>query len=105
MSANMNGSVHLSTFDGWAVEGTYHDINGFIINDTPMQYMDVEDRHKQDYDSMMHILENDIIPMYYDNKPRWSEMMRQAINTAESYFNSDRMAIEYFIRLYQSICI
>ena len=30
-------------------------------------------------------------------------MMRQAIRTAESYFNSDRMVIEYYNRLYKPI--
>ena len=29
--------------------------------------------------------------------------MRQAIRTSEAYFNSDRMVVEYYNRLYQPI--
>ena len=45
---------------------------------------------------MMDIIENQIIPTYYNNKQEWARMMRQAIRTAEAYFNSDRMVIEYY---------
>ena len=108
MSANMNGAVHCSIYDGWAVEGTFHDINGYLIqerNGDGMEYLNVEDRHKQDYEIMMRILENEMIPTYYHNRPRWAELMRQAILTAEAYFDSDRMAIEYYTRLYKAIAI
>lgn len=108
MSANMNGSIHCSIYDGWAVEGTFDGINGYLIHEKDgdgMEYLNVEDRHKQDYELMMRIIENEIIPTYYDNKPRWADLMRQAILTAEGYFDSDRMAVEYFTRLYKSIAI
>jgi starch phosphorylase len=109
MSANMNGSVHFSIYDGWAVEGTFDGINGFLIQETEedggLEYLNVEDRHNQDYVNMMRILENRIIPMYYEDPQQWAQIMRQAINTSMSYFDSDRMAIEYFVRLYKSIAI
>jgi starch phosphorylase len=114
MSANMNGTIHFSTFDGWAVEGTYDRINGFLINraghcdmcndDCNCRSCKVEDRNQQDYDSMMQILEEKIIPMYYTDKECWFNLMKMAIKTAESYFHSERMAIEYYNRLYESIC-
>jgi starch phosphorylase len=108
MSANMNGSIHFSIYDGWAVEGTFDNINGYLIQERDgegMEFLNVEDRHKQDYELMMRILENEIIPTYYNNPDRWAELMTHAIHTSESYFNSDRMAIEYFVRLYKSIAI
>lgn len=104
MSANMNGALHLSIFDGWTVEGTFHDINGYTIeypgldDDIPW-----EDRHWKDHENMMDTIENSIIPTYYDNKDRWAELTRQAIRTAEAYFHSDRMVIEYYNRLYKPI--
>ncbi|MBQ1613012.1 MAG: hypothetical protein II085_06020, partial [Alphaproteobacteria bacterium] len=52
---------------------------------------------------VMDIIENEIIPTYYDNKEEWARLMRQAIRTSEAYFNSDRMVIEYYNRLYQPI--
>ncbi len=108
MSANMNGAIHFSIYDGWAVEGTFDNVNGYLIHEHDgdgMEFLNVEDRHKQDYEIMMRILENEIIPTYYDNQARWAELMVHAIRTSESYFNSDRMAIEYFVRLYKSIAI
>ena len=51
----------------------------------------------------MSILEDQIIPTYYENKMEWARLMRQAIRTSESYFNSDRMVIEYYNRLYKPI--
>ena len=104
MSANMNGALHFSTYDGWTVEGTFPGINGYTIeypgldDDIPW-----EERHWKDHDCMMDIIENQIIPTYYENKPEWARMMRQAMRTAEAYFNSDRMVIEYYNRLYKPI--
>lgn len=104
MSANMNGALHLSIFDGWAVEGTFHNINGYTVTypglDDDISW---EERHWKDYECLMDILENKIIPMYYDDQESWSGMMRQAIRTAEAYFHSDRMVIEYYNRLYKPI--
>ncbi len=104
MSANMNGAVHFSIYDGWTVEGTFPGINGYTVeypgldDDIPWQ-----ERHWKDHRFIMNTLENEIIPTYYENKQEWARLMRQAIRTAEGYFNSDRMVIEYFNRIYKPI--
>lgn len=101
MSANMNGALHLSTYDGWAVEGTYHGLNGFLINPSgETDYVPLEERHKQDYESMMRQLENHVLPLYYDQPQTWAYLMQQAMRAAGVYFNSDRMAMEYYNKLY-----
>ena len=88
MSANANGALHLSTFDGWTVEGTFPGINGFTIEYPGLDdNIPWEERHRKDYECMMDIIENQIIPMYYNDKIKWATMMRQAIRTAEAYFN------------------
>jgi len=51
----------------------------------------------------MDIIEKRIIPTYYKDKEEWARLMRQAIRTSEAYFNSDRMVIEYYNRLYAPI--
>jgi starch phosphorylase len=51
----------------------------------------------------MSIIENDIIPTYYGDKNKWATLMKNAIKTSEAYFNSDRMVIEYYNRLYNPI--
>ena len=104
MSANANGALHLSTFDGWTVEGTFDGINGYTIEYPELDdEMPWEERHWKDHECMMNKIENEIIPTYYENKMEWARMMRQAIRTSEAYFNSDRMVVEYYNRLYKPI--
>ena len=104
MSANMNGAVHLSIFDGWTVEGTFNGINGYTVEYEGLDdEMPWEERHWKDHECVMNIIENEIIPTYYDNKEEWARLVRQSMRTAEAYFNSDRMVIEYYNRLYKPI--
>ncbi|MEM0950627.1 MAG: alpha-glucan family phosphorylase [Cyanobacteria bacterium P01_H01_bin.74] len=106
MSASMNASLHFSIYDGWAVEGTFDGINGYLINHTPgaeKSYANGTVRDEADYNSMMDILESQIIPTYYSNKEEWTRLMAQAIRSSQSYFDSDRMALEYFVRLYKKV--
>ena len=92
----------MSTDDGWAVEGTFDEYNGFIINPegTSGNASDAE-LHQRDYESMMTIIEDRVLPTYYDHPQRWAELMQRAIQFASLYFDSDRMAIEYYTFLYQ----
>lgn len=104
MSANMNGALHLSIFDGWTVEGTFSGINGYAIEYPEIDdEMSWEERHWKDHKCLMSIIEDQIVPTYYENKVEWARLMRQAIRTSEAYFNSDRMVIEYYNRLYKPI--
>lgn len=104
MSANMNGALHFSIYDGWTVEGTFNGINGYTVEYPGLDdEIPWEERHWKDHDCIMNILENQIIPTYYNNKQEWARLMRQAIRTAEGYFNSDRMVIEYYNRIYKPI--
>lgn len=99
MSANMNGSVHLSTFDGWWVEGYVPGQNGWVIGDDVVPPTNAE-LDQKDYDSMMQCLEGEIIPMFYDNPEEWGSRMLMARQVAESQFDSCRMILEYYARLY-----
>ena len=104
MSANMNGALHFSIYDGWTVEGTFPGINGYTVEYPGLDdEISWEERHWKDHDCIMNILENQIIPTYYHNKLEWARLMRQAIRTSEAYFNSDRMVIEYYNRIYKPI--
>ena len=58
MSANMNGALHLSIYDGWTVEGTFDGINGYTVEyeglDDDMPW---EERHWKDHECVMNIIE------------------------------------------------
>ena len=48
MSANMNGALHLSIYDGWAVEGTFPGINGYTVEYPGLDdEIPWEERHKK----------------------------------------------------------
>jgi glycogen phosphorylase len=100
MSANLNGSLHCTTHDGWSVEGTFHGINGFLINPGEKTYTSDEEQDEADYQSLRHVLETMVIPTYWDNQTQWQQWVWRAKETAESQFNTHRMVLEYYQRLY-----
>ena len=101
----MNGGLNLSILDGWWLEG-YDGTNGFAIGNG----VDTEDVPKidaSDAQSLYRVLEDDVVPLYYDrddNKvPRkWIAMMRRAIQTLATDYNSDRMVEDYAREIYSA---
>jgi len=99
MTAVMNGSVNFSTNDGWIMEYAKDRVNSFII---PMvdPSLPVHEQDRIDARNLYEILESEILPMYYDKPAEWIQLMRQAMNDVVPYFDSDRMAHEYYEKLY-----
>ena len=99
MTASMNGSIHFSTDDGWHPEFAKHAINAFTIppidHSTPVEVQDHEDNK-----NMMDMLENEIIPMYYDQPAQWTQMMKTAMSDVIPAFDSGRMVHEYYVKMY-----
>ncbi|MCO6358368.1 alpha-glucan family phosphorylase [Roseivirga pacifica] len=99
MTAAMNGSLNFSTNDGWILEFGEHGKNGFVIPEVDISLPEGEqDQH--DADHMMQILEDEIVPMYYDDKAAWTTMNYQSMEDVEKYFRAARMADEYYKKLY-----
>ena len=99
MSASMNGAIHVSTNDGWHPEFVKEGINGFTI--PPIDHTaptEVQDR--EDNKHLMDILENQIIPLYYDHPEQWTQMMKRAMSDVIPAFDSSRMAHEYYEKMY-----
>ncbi|HCK21151.1 MAG TPA: hypothetical protein DHW15_03020, partial [Bacteroidetes bacterium] len=42
------------------------------------------------------------IPAYYDNPSKWVEIMKNSMRDVVPYFDSNRMADEYYQKLYNS---
>ncbi len=95
MTAAMNASLNLSTFDGWICEFARDGENAFIL---PVAQGD--DINGQDRDRLFEKLENDVIPTYYGNPEKWGQMVLNSMNDVGEAFNSDRMAREYYEKLY-----
>jgi len=95
MTAAMNASLNLSTYDGWICEFAKDGENSFIL-----PVAEGNDINKIDCDNLLDKLENEVIPTYYANHKKWQEMVLNSMNDVSEEFNSDRMAREYYEKLY-----
>ena len=95
MKAALNGVLNLSILDGWWAEACEHGVNGWAIGD------ERSSDDARDLASLHEILESEVLPAWQD-RARWSALMRSSIEAAEQRFTSDRMVREYFDRLYSS---
>lgn len=100
--AAMNGVLNFSVLDGWWLEG-FDGTNGFAISDLSEVSEEVADR--EDAASMYRVLEQEVIPSFYDRNDddlplRWLALMKGSIRTLVPAFNSDRMVAEYAEKIY-----
>ncbi|AEH24442.1 maltodextrin phosphorylase [Pyrococcus yayanosii] len=98
MKAGLNGVINLSIFDGWWVEG-YNGRNGWVIGDTTTEPETEEDDYR-DAMSLYDLLENVIIPLYYENREAWIRMMKESIKSIAPRFSTYRMVKEYMTTFY-----
>ncbi|MFW6286120.1 MAG: alpha-glucan family phosphorylase [Nanoarchaeota archaeon] len=87
MKAAVNGCMHFSRLDGWAIESFEKNGGGFPITE---------------YGDFISTLEYKIIPMFYaENKSQLVGEMKLSIGNSGSYFNTQRMCREYIKKAYQ----
>lgn len=100
MTASMNGSVNLSTDDGWIPEFARHGENAFVVPKADYANMSVYEQDQYDLNTLYDILENEILPTYYDDYNKWRKITKTAMDDVKRQFNSDRMADEYYKLIY-----
>ena len=100
MTASMNGSVNLSTDDGWIPEFAKNGVNGFVVPQADYKNASVYDQDNFDLENLYNVLENEILPMYYDRPDEWRKIQHNAMEDVKRHFNSDRMANEYYKQIY-----
>lgn len=101
MTAAMNGAVNLSTFDGWIPEFANHGVNSYIIPPVDLS-LPLHQQDMNDLDQLYDILEKEIVPTYYQEPKRWQEIVKNGMRDVLPYFDSDRMAYEYYEKLYNA---
>jgi len=99
MTAAMNGSVNLSIPDGWVPEFSKHGKNSFIIEKAD-DILSVEERDRKEATTLYELLENEIIPMYYDSPAKWKKIVKAGMKDVLPFFDSGRMATEYYEQMY-----
>lgn len=99
MTAAMNGSVNFSIPDGWIPEFAKHGKNCFLIDPADAS-LSSDKQNEDEATRMLDMLENEILPTYYENKKKWAAIVREGIKTVAPAFDSDRMADEYYRKLF-----
>jgi starch phosphorylase len=102
MKAGVNGVLNLSILDGWFDEA-YEISGGWRIGEREPYSADEDDLHASNIYSL---LENDIVPMYYEGRERgvpleWMRRVRMSLAQLSPKFNSGRMVGEYQELLYR----
>ena len=100
MSAAMNASINLSTNDGWVCEFYDNGVNSFVLP-TVDYNLPTYEQDSQDLYNLLETLENTIIPMYYKKRKNWNKIVLESMNTVAPFFDSSRMADEYYTKMYK----
>lgn len=101
MTASMNGAVNFSTNDGWIPEFINHGHNGFVVPMADYENMPVYEQDQYDLLKLYEILQNEILPLYYENYSTWRQVMKNGMQDVRFQFDSNRMAHEYYDLLYK----
>jgi len=102
MKAGINGVLNLSILDGWFDEA-YEISGGWAIGDREPYSEDQDEVHVR---AIYSILENEIVPMYYQEREEgvpvdWMRRVKQSLMHLSPQFNSLRMVGEYMSQLYE----
>lgn len=102
MTAAMNASINFSTQDGWIPEFFKHGINSFTIPvvDPRLPHFEQDDIDRK---NLLSVLENEILPIYYDKPEQWLKIVKTSMREVIPFFDSDRMATEYYTKMYNAV--
>jgi starch phosphorylase len=96
MKAALNGVPSLSVLDGWWIEGWQEGTTGWSIGGDRERPTDPAGDATDLYDK----LERTILPMYYGLPYRFADVQRNAMAVNGSYFNTQRMVLQYAYNAY-----
>ncbi len=100
MKAAINGVLNLSILDGWFDEA-YEGLGGWAIGEREPYSEDQDALHAS---AIYYLLENEIVPMFYERKeqtPReWIRRVKQSLMYISPNFDCRRMVREYMTQLY-----
>jgi starch phosphorylase len=102
MTASMNGSVNFSTDDGWIPEFINHGNNGFVVPKADYDNMSVQEQDDYDLNKIYEILNQQILPLYYEQPDTWRQIMKNGMMDVRWQFDSNRMAHEYYELMYKA---
>ena len=99
MKAAINGVPSLSILDGWWVEGCVEGVTGWAIGELRPSGDERLD-NAADAESLYDKLEHVILPLYYNERNKYLNIMQHAIAINGSFFNTQRMVSQYVTDAY-----
>ncbi len=99
MKAALNGVPSLSILDGWWIEGCIEGVTGWSIGKIQRGSGNADNR-SEDARSLYETLEQIIVPMFYNDRQQFINIMRHAIALNGSFFNTQRMMQQYVLKAY-----
>jgi glycogen phosphorylase len=96
MKAALNGVPSFSVLDGWWVEGHVEGVTGWSIGDASGS----ENDSVAEAVSLYEKLEQVILPLYYKETEKFTQIMRAATALNGSFFNTQRMLLQYVRNAY-----
>jgi glycogen phosphorylase len=100
MKATHNGIPNFSVLDGWWIEGHIEGVTGWAIGPDALNQTKPEEMAHEDAMDLYQKLRHVIAPMFYQDRERWIDMMRQSIAFNASFFNTHRMVQQYAANAY-----
>jgi len=100
MKAAHNGVPSLSVLDGWWVEGYIEGVTGWAIGSGSSDDASQEGSGAGDARELYDKLRGVIAPLFYQDRERWSGIMRSTIAFNASFFNTHRMVQQYTANAY-----
>jgi starch phosphorylase len=100
MKATHNGVPNFSVLDGWWIEGWIEGVTGWSIGPAPTENSLNENNASTDIEDLYSKLENVVLPLYYQNRAGWINVMKGAVGKNACYFNTHRMMRQYVTEAY-----
>ncbi len=105
MKVIYNGGLNCSILDGWWAEGYSPEVGWAIGNGEEYADSDIESQNYIESQALYNILEQDIIPLFYnrgrDGLPReWIARMKNSMQMLAPFFNTQRMVQQYTAQMY-----
>lgn len=106
MKAALNGVPSLSVLDGWWIEGCLEGVTGWAIGKEEEQTkfdLSTEELHaidQADAESLYEKMENEILPMFYNDRDAFAQIMRNSIALNGAFFTTQRMVQQYVVNAY-----
>ncbi|MDX6715308.1 MAG: glycogen phosphorylase, partial [Baekduia sp.] len=97
MKSVLNGGLQLSVLDGWWAEA-YDGHNGWAL---PGE-VDADHQAQDSRDAAMlyNLLEQEIVPEFYDAGDAWTARMRASLSSLSPAFSATRMLADYATKMY-----